>query len=471
MLAAVAEHAQRRLRGGNLRRVTQRCGKAKTGFVAMSISEITLERAARVRAANPERIPTASFYRVVWRWHFYAGVILAPVLIVVAATGALYIFRDEIESIVNAELLYVTPAETRVPYETQLAAAEQAAGEGFKATHLYTYDDPERSTSMFVTDGEHFHSMYVDPYRGSVLGQTSEDGFFAIVLKIHRQLFIGTTGRIVVELMTCWTMVLLITGVYLWWPRKRAQVWGVWLPRIRGGVYRSLRDIHAVAGVYAAAIAMTIACTGLIYTYIWGQGYGYVAVKSGAYAVYTDPPQSKSAADAPRLPMNEVVKIAQEGMPEAELSFLIPKTPTGAHVVFASRPIGPTSDEVMFIDHGTGEVLAHRANWDFPALGWWTTWNYPLHVGSVLGLTTKILWLLVCIGLMVMPITGVWMWWQRRPRGTAGLPRKSEAKAPKWLIAVVCSLGVVLPALGASLLLIVFGEKLVRTLRRPVVAQ
>jgi uncharacterized iron-regulated membrane protein len=63
------------------------------------------------------------------------------------------------------------------------------------------------------------------------------------------------------------------------------------------------------------------------------------------------------------------------------------------------------------------------------------------------------------------------MWWQRRPRGTAGLPRKSEAKAPKWLIAVVCSLGVVLPALGASLLLIVFGEKLVRTLRRPVVAQ
>lgn len=437
----------------------------------MSISsEIRTQRPTRAPIANPDRIPTASFYRVVWRWHFYAGIIVAPVLIVVAATGALYIFREEIESLMYAQLLYVTPSETRVSYDEQVSAAEKSAGEGFKATHVYTHYEPERSTNVFVTDGEHFHSMYVDPYRGQVLGEIGEGGFFAIVLRIHRSLFVGTTGRIIVELMTCWTIVLLLTGMYLWWPRKRTQVWGVWLPRIRGGLYRSLRDIHAVAGVYVAAVAMTIAGTGLIYTYFWGQGYGYVAIKTGAYAVYTDPPKSKSAADVPRMPLNEVVPIAQAGMPEAELSFVLPKAPDHAHVVFATRPIGPTSDEVMYIDHGTGEVLAHKSNWEFPALGWWTTWNYPLHVGSILGLPTKILWLLVCIGLMVMPVTGVWMWWQRRPKGTAGLPRKSEAQVPRWLVAVICSLGVVLPALGMSLLLILLGEGAIRRLRRPRVA-
>jgi uncharacterized iron-regulated membrane protein len=312
--------------------------------------------------------------------------------------------------------------------------------------------------------------MYVDPYRGEVLGEIGEGGFFPIVLQIHRQLFVGTTGRIVVELTTCWTIVLLVTGMYLWWPRKRAQVWGVWLPRVRGGMYRSLRDLHAVIGVYLAAIAMTIACTGLIYTYFWGQAYGYAAVKTGAYRIYTDPPKSKSAADVPRMPLDEIARIAADRMPAAQLSFQLPSTPDGAHVVFATRPIGPTSDEVLILDHGTGEVLEHRGTWDFPVLGWWTTWNYPLHVGSVLGLPTKILWLLACLALMAMPVTGVWMWWQRRPKGTAGLPRKSEAKTPKWLVAFICSLGVVLPALGASLLLILLGEKLNRMLRRPMVA-
>src|SRR6266705_2832882 len=62
-------------------------------------------------------------YRVVWRWHFYAGMIIAPALIVVAATGALYIFKDELESILHPGVTYVEPAADRVSYAQQLAAA------------------------------------------------------------------------------------------------------------------------------------------------------------------------------------------------------------------------------------------------------------------------------------------------------------------------------------------------------------
>jgi uncharacterized iron-regulated membrane protein len=312
--------------------------------------------------------------------------------------------------------------------------------------------------------------FYVDPYRGRFLGEPNLNGFFEVVLRIHRQLFIGTTGRIIVELTTCWTLVLLITGVYLWWPRKRNRTWGVWLPRVRGGLYRALRDLHAVAGIYVAAIALTIAGTGMIYTFFWGQGYSYLAVKTGSYAVYYDPPQSKSPADAKAMPLDEIIRIARAGMPEAALTCILPRSPAGAHVIFASRPIGPTSDEMMVIDHATGEVLSHKSNSEFPVLGWWTTWNYPLHVGSVLGLPTKILWLLACLALMALPITGVWMWWQRRPKGTAGLPRRSEARVPRWLVGVICALGVLLPALGASLLLILASEGVVRGTRRRIAA-
>jgi uncharacterized iron-regulated membrane protein len=231
-----------------------------------------------------------------------------------------------------------------------------------------------------------------------------------------------------------------------------------------------LRDVHAVSGIYVAAVALAIASTGLLYTYFWGQGYGFVALKTGAYSIYTDPPKSKSPAGTPAMPLDDIVRIAQQRMPEAELSFILPKTPDAAHVIFATRPIGPSTDEVLVLDHATGEELMHRDNAEFPALGWWATWNYPLHVGSILGLPTKILWLVACLALMAMPLTGVWMWWQRRPKGTAGLPRRSDARVPRWLVVVICSLGLVLPALGISLVAILSGEWLLRKFRPPAPA-
>ncbi len=91
-------------------------------------------------------------------------------------------------------------------------------------------------------------------------------------------------------------------------------------------------------------------------------------------------------------------------------------------------------------------------------------------MGSILGLPTKILWLAACVALMAMPVTGVWMRWQRRPKGTAGLPRKSDVHVPRWLVVVICSLGFVLPVLGMSLVAILSGEWLVRRQRRPAVA-
>ena len=65
-------------------------------------------------------------YRIIWRWHFYAGMIIAPALIVVAATGALYIFKDELEGVLHPGVMYVEPAAERVSYEQQLAAARAA---------------------------------------------------------------------------------------------------------------------------------------------------------------------------------------------------------------------------------------------------------------------------------------------------------------------------------------------------------
>src|SRR6476659_5061627 len=151
-------------------------------------------------------------YRIVWRWHFYAGMIIAPVLIVVSITGALYIFKDELEAIIYPGITYVEPAAQRATYEQQLAAARAAVGPAYQIGMMQVFMNPKRATTLAM-GGKKFQFGYVDPYRGHYLGSIEKGGFSDIVLDLHRNLFLGTTGRIVVELTTCWAIVLVATGI------------------------------------------------------------------------------------------------------------------------------------------------------------------------------------------------------------------------------------------------------------------
>lgn len=305
----------------------------------------------------------------------------------------------------------------------------------------------------------------VDPVSAQVCGVIGDGDFFDIVLTLHRTLFMGTPGRIITELAVSWTIILLITGLYLWWPRGSKR--GVWWPRWHVPVYTRLRDIHSVFGAWLWPIAITIAATGLLYTFAWGSAYQYAAYKSGAYDIFFDPPRSRSSGDAPRLSWQKLSDIARAQFPGKDLGLNSPHEPGQAVVVFVSGDSGPSVHAVLVLDHSTGEILDQRTVGEFPLLGAIASWNYALHVGSVLGLPTKILWLVACIVIMLLPVTGVWMWWQRRPAGHSGFPRypKTAGISP-IIVSIIMLLGVILPVAGASMLLILTVDWLWLFLRR-----
>jgi uncharacterized iron-regulated membrane protein len=391
--------------------------------------------------------------------------IVAPALIVVAATGALYIFKDELEAVIYPGVTYVEPAAHRVSYEQQLAAARAAVPTPVHIGLVQVFANPKRATAIAMA-GAKFQISYVDPYRGGYLGAIEQGNFFEIVLKLHRQLFVGTTGRIVVELTTCWTIVLAATGMYLWWPRKWNQVWGVWLPRWRRKPYVVLRDLHSVGGIYVAIIAIVISLTGLIYTYTWGSGFQYAAQKSGANDMFSKPMLSKCPPTAKDLPIDRFIEIGHEKMPGKTLNVWFPRAPNAVYLVLGSSDYGPSVHEMLFIDRATGEILADRPISQAKPLYWFGTWNYPLHVGTILGLTSKILWLVTCVVLMTLPVTGVWMWWQRRPTGRLGLPRRVTARRPRWLVAIIAATGILLPTVGLSVVAVLVVDRLLSRLRR-----
>jgi uncharacterized iron-regulated membrane protein len=402
-------------------------------------------------------------YRVVWRWHFYAGMIIAPVLIVVAATGALYIFKDELEAVIYPGVTYVEPSAEHTSYERQMAAVRAGVSGTYRIVLLQVFTNPKRATSMAMF-GAKAQYVYVDPYRGHYLGAIEQGGFFDIVLKLHRTLFLGTTGRIVVELITCWTIVLAVTGMFLWWPRKGNQWWGVWLPRLRQKPYVVLRDLHSVGGVYVAILAIVISLTGLIYTYVWGRGFQYAGQKTEAYDMFSKSMVCKSPPEAKDLPIDRIIEIAQQKMPGNNLIVWFPRIPNGVYLVTANNDRGPQVNEMLFIDRASGEILEDRYNSQTKVIYQVGTWNYALHVGSILGLTSKILWLVACVVLMTMPVTGIWMWWQRRPPGRLGLPRRMDGPRPHWLVVTIAATSILLPALGLSVVLLLVGEQLVARL-------
>jgi uncharacterized iron-regulated membrane protein len=135
-------------------------------------------------------------------------------------------------------------------------------------------------------------------------------------------------------------------------------------------------------------------------------------------------------------------------------------------MVFGGSDYGPSVQEMLFIDRATGEILEDRFLSQAKPLYWFEKWNYPLHVGSILGLTSKILWLVTCVVLMTLPVTGVWMWWERRPTGRLGLPRRVVARRPVWLVATIAATSVLLPTLGLSVVVLLLAELLLSRLRR-----
>ncbi|MBY0589667.1 PepSY domain-containing protein [bacterium] len=403
------------------------------------------------------RVKSDSLYRVIWRWHFYAGMIIAPVLIIVAATGAIYCFKDELEAVIYPGVTYVEPTHERVPYAQQLATARAAVPPNDRVALMQVFTNPTRATTLAMA-GEKFRYVYVDPYRGKYLGSIEQGGFFDIVLHLHRQLLLGTTGRIVIELTTCWTIVLAATGIFLWWPSKANQVWGVWLPRLRRTPYVVLRDLHSVAGIYVAIVAIMIALTGLYYGYTWGSVVQYASQKTDAYDMFSKPMLSKSSPDAKDVSIDRIVAIAQQTMPDNNLTVWFPRVPNAVYLVTANNDVGPSVNEMLFIDRVTGEILEDRFSSQTKLMYQLGTWSYPLHVGTIGGMPTRLLWLATCIVLMTLPVTGTWMWWERRPTGKSGLPRRVLARRPRWLILIITVVCILLPAVGISALMFLLGD-------------
>jgi len=481
----------------------------------------TPTHSSTVRTAASHARPNNG-YRTLWRWHFYAALFVMPFLVVLAITGTIYCFQPQLEPLLYPHRLVVVPRPApRLDENTLLSRARAAMPPGAVATTARIAARADRSAEfIFRLPNGTKQSVYVDPYDGAVLGTLDVDRrFMQIDRMIHRKLLLGKPGELLMELVACWTLVMLGTGVALWWPRKTVSLPALLLPDLRQRGRPLWKSIHATLGIWIALGALAFVMTGLPWTGSWGKQFKALAtsVKLGsppgawgglpasalkhARANESSAGPSRTASlsktnDMPGMTMDEmpfpqvpwavgavrvprspetsespqhvlpvsladiVVKMRAAGLDDG-YDVALPATQSGVYTV-SYFPADPKLERTVYIDPYTGATLKDIRYGDYGAIGKAVSYGTSLHMGRYFGLANQIVCAALSLGLAALAVTGCVMWWMRRPSGTLGAPARERAAVPMrgWKTALA-ALGVVFPLMGLTLAAVWFIDRLV----------
>ncbi|MFM2042909.1 MAG: hypothetical protein RLY86_1485 [Pseudomonadota bacterium] len=449
------------------------------------------------------RAPSGSLYRTIWRWHFYAGLFVVPILCILAVTGAIYLFKAEIESALYGPMLRIAQTDGDfAPLEDQRAAIV-AALPGAKLRGVQFSDRPDRAAewAAAMPDGRRL-AVFVDPYRGEVRGWVDQETrLTSVASQIHGGLMAGRVGEIVVELAACWAIVLVVTGLYLGWPRGRSLL-HAFMPRLGLRGRAGWREAHVVSSFWMGGALVFLVLSGLP----WAGVYGDILAKFGTISPLatssphfrgaivpasgqpgaTTPsedhaehhqdstvswaikhaPLPRSGAGTEQIDLNKVAQIvADEGMSLRGLRIGIPSSTTGVFKV-ALLPAPVRDSRTLYLDQYSGKVLGDIRWSDYSPLAKAAEFGVSVHLGREFGPVNQWLGLLACILIVLTAISGTVMWWRRRPAGGGlGAPRRIEgARIPAAFWPAIIGLSILFPLVGASLLLILTVELLRRLL-------
>lgn len=407
-------------------------------------------------------------YRRLWRWHFYAAFLVVPFVLLQSLTGTLYLWHEEWTDWAHAELRFVQPAAARTSFDTQVAVAA-ALHPHAQPGSLLVSADPRRSTQVLFGghhgDGDALpFPVFVDPYSGRVLGDLPAWSWMpGWSRKVHGGWPLGDAGSWLLELGACWAVVMILTGLYLWWagaePDRRGlrgRLRSLW-PRLDQGMRGFVRDLHGSVAVLFSLIILAFLVTALPWTHFWGgQVLRPVQQAIGQPSPFADTLRARStplAPDAVPMSLDEAVAAARRLGMVGDLEVKLDGGP-GSALVLRNRLPRAADEIAIAFDRSTRMPLVTTTWADYPALPRAVAIGVDLHEGHYLGRANQWLNTIVAAALVWMSLTGLLSWWLRRPRGRLGAPLRTEIRLPPAALAVGAVLCLLLPLLGASVLIL-----------------
>lgn len=442
------------------------------------------------------------FYNIFWRWHFYAGIFIAPLLITLTISGIGYLFYTNVENQLYDHLFFGNSNNNEsVSIDRAIETAESNFNGYSVAKVSVLNDDYNTRFTMTNTEGDQKY-VFIDDHNQIVGSQNTATTYSNVMRGLHSSLLVGgTVVNYLVELAACWAIFLLISGVYMSFKGKVFK-------RQKGtnNKRQKHKKLHAITGSIIAIPMVILIFTGLPWSALMGDVI-YSTAQShpsiGIPELQQVPPTSEineipwatrkneapTSADAHAhhhgmasnmadnenmISLQQLMEKIDESHISKPYSIVYPMSEDGVYTVSKGSNTGvtgldvsPNEEVTSYFDQYSGKLISKVGYEDYGILGKWYTWGIPLHEGHLFGWPNKIINLLVCLAFLTIIIWGYKMWGDRKVKGQLSAPPKTPmGKSFGGFIVLLVILGIIMPLFGLSLIVIALIELIVSLLQK-----
>jgi len=364
--------------------------------------------------------PMRQFLIVFHRWAALAALVF---ILLLGITGSALVFEGAMDRGLHPELWRVHPSGRPLPLDTLIAHARAAVpGPTPTGVTLSPVDD----RAAIVQAG--INQIFVDPYTGHVLGHRTAAEWNKTLPRrlhvLHVTLMSGKIGGEIMAIATIASLVLVLSGIYLWWGDK------IWRVRWSASWKRVVFDLHHQLGILAAIVLVLITASGLVIHY---RALNNLVYRLDRTAPDEIPDQLTPASPSASISVDSLQAVALRALPGARVMFLALSPKRDDPFVAAMRfpeDHTPGGRSRVYVDRYTGGVLGVQ-NTRRAQMGT-RIWNQirSIHTGDWLGKPTEVVWLVAALTLVGQAITGLLMWWNGR-RSRAALKRADAGRSAR----------------------------------------
>lgn len=377
-----------------------------------------------------------TFRKIFGKVHLWLGLMSGLVVFVVAITGCIYAFQAEIQDLIQPYRFVQVENREMLPPSLLWEKSDQALPE--KHLHGIMYYEADRAAQAiyFSLEEHYYYFVYLNPYSGEVLKVKDEFAdFFRIVLDGHFYMWLPPEiGQPFVASMTLVFLVMMISGLILWWPKNKnagKQRFSIkWDAKFRRKNY----DLHNVLGFYVMAFGVVFALTGLVWGFQWFRDGLFFATSGGeSFVEYYTPASNTEVKYQGEIPaIDKVWQIMKEEYPDAEWIEVHPPENEVDAIAANANPDATTfwKMDYRYFDQNTLEELEVSHYWnrleEATVAEKIMRVNYDLHVGAIAGFPGKIF--AFCLSLIIasLPVTGFLVWYGRKKKKLSEKPEKQK---------------------------------------------
>jgi uncharacterized iron-regulated membrane protein len=364
---------------------------------------------------------------VLFQVHSIAGLVLALLVSLIALTGAIMSFEDEIVDHLNAGIMQVAPRQAPALMPDELVARLKAGQHLGKVAAVTLSSDPSAAVHVrFGRDeqGGRPASLYVDPYDARVLGSPRGEPFFATVRQLHRWLLIPGDGkgwgRPITGSIAIGLIIMLVSGLVLRWPRRAGSV-KMWLKPNLGLSGRGLhRTLHTVIGTWVLPVYLTMTLTGLYFSFEWYKDGVTRLLARPQVAAAKMPAKSPGGRAEPASPFGfDQAWMTFQREEGARFSKALLTLPAGSGTAIRIRSWGKaslleTTRDEFRIDAITGQLVSAERYADKTFGETIIAAIYDIHRGAILGWPGKLAFMIAAILMPLFAVTGILLYLSRR---------------------------------------------------------